>query len=288
MKDIEQKDLSLDQKPDENVIGSESCEPQEQSPEIVLTQLKVALAVENVSISFDGVKAVDDCSFELLENSITGLIGANGAGKTTMFNLISGLITPEKGRIIYKNKNITKKAVHKRARMGIGRLFQDVRGFSKMSALENVMVAFKNQKGEKFFQSIFFPLYGWRQQRELKKKAIELLSLVHLEEKRDYLEKALSYGQQKLLAIVRLLAFDSEIILLDEPTSGVNPTTVEEINVFIQKLVKEYGKTVFLIDHNLDNVMNLCDKIIVMDKGKVIAVDTPKKIQSFLEKKRSD
>lgn len=232
------------------------------------------LKVKNLSKSFEGLSAVSNCSFQIKDNSITALIGPNGAGKTTMFNLISGFLTPDSGKIIFDGHDITSALPHKRAMRGIGRTFQLIRIFPELSVIDNVMTAFTENR--RSFIEIFMPRKKY--QMEIHRKSMELLEQVNLSEHARTTASALSYGQKKLLEIVRAIALQSKLFLLDEPAAGVNRTMLNKIIELIKEL-KHQGKTVLIIEHDMGFVMNLCESIIVMDKGQEIALGPPKKIQ---------
>lgn len=219
------------------------------------------LEVKKLHKSFGGLKAVNDCSFEVRKNSITGLIGPNGAGKTTIFNLITGVIEKDEGQIIFEENSISSWPTHKRARAGLVRTFQAIRIFPNLNLIDNIKVAlpFTNESDQK-------------------NKAMELLKSVNLEEKAKLFAGELSYGQQKLLEIARCVATDPKMILLDEPAAGINPTMLNAILGYIQNLQKK-GMTILVIEHDMGFIMKLCEKIIVMDYGKEIAVGKPKEIQ---------
>ncbi|MDP2624992.1 MAG: ABC transporter ATP-binding protein [Candidatus Peregrinibacteria bacterium] len=232
------------------------------------------LSVRNLNKSFGGVKAVNQCSFTVRRNSITGLIGPNGAGKTTMFNLITGLLKPQEGEVIFDNENITHWPTHRRAKRGLTRTFQAIRLFPELTLVENITVALKDNK--QGIHQIF--VNQKKLQKRLHDEAMELLKSVDLDDKAKFKAGELSYGQQKLLEIVRCVALDPQMILLDEPAAGVNPTMLKLIIALIYKLQKQ-GKTVLVIEHDMGFIMNLCEKIVVMDYGKEIAMGPPKKIQ---------
>ncbi len=233
------------------------------------------LEIQNVCKSFNGVHAVDRCTFSVKKNKITGLIGPNGAGKTTMFNLISGLIKSDSGHIYYNDKDITELTPYKRALLGIGRSFQAIRLFPELTALENIIVAFQNNK-EKLWHSFtrFRP-----HQKNLEQRAMKLLESVNLEEKSNLKAYELSYGQKKLIEILRIQASDPNLILLDEPTAGINPTLIKEITKIIKELNKK-GKTIFIVEHNMPFIMDICEEIVVMDHGTKLAEGKPKDIQN--------
>lgn len=235
---------------------------------------EVLLKVEHLDKTFGGIKAVNDCSFEVRKHSITGLIGPNGAGKTTLFSLLMGLLKPDSGNIIFGEKNITRLATYRRARLGMAQTFQAIRLFPDLTVLENITVALKdNRQG---FWDSFRPQRPL--QRRLKTEAMEALKSVGLESKAHLKAGELSYGQQKLLEILRAVAMDPELILLDEPAAGVNRTLLKVIIDLIHHLQKQ-GKTFLIIEHDMGFIMNLCEKIIVMDYGKEIAIGAPVAIQ---------
>ncbi len=237
--------------------------------------MKDLLEIENITKAFGGVKAVDRCTFTVEKNSITGLIGPNGAGKTTMFNIISGLLKAEEGNIYFNDQNISKLSPYKRALLGLGRSYQAIRIFPELTALENIMVAFQDNK-EKLWHS-FTPLKKHRLRQE--KRAIKLLETVGLEEKSNLKGYELSYGQKKLIEILRAKANDSSLILLDEPTAGINPTLIKQVTKIIKDFQKE-EKTILIVEHNMPFIMNLCERIVVMDRGSNIAAGKPKEIQN--------
>lgn len=232
------------------------------------------LELIGISKCFDGVKAVDSVSLDFSSNKITAFIGPNGAGKTTVFNLISGFLKPDKGSIKFKGQNIVGLPPSRIARKGIGRLFQDIRIFKEMIVLDNVMAAFRNQAGEKWWVSLTNPFKVKRQEKELVEKADHLLQFVDLIGKKNEQAENLSYGQQKLLAIARLLASDAEILLLDEPTAGVSPSIIPHLLEVIRTL-RDQGKAVILIEHNLNVVSEISDWVFFMDEGQVTYFGLP-------------
>lgn len=232
------------------------------------------LSIRNLHKSFGGLKAVNDCEFTIRRNSITGLIGPNGAGKTTIFNLITGLLKLDEGQVIFDDQDITEWPTYKRARAGLTRTFQAIRIFPELTPIENIRVTLKENK-----QGIHHIFVNQEKlQKKLHKEAMKLLKSVGLEDVAHLKAGELSYGQQKLLEILRTIAMDPQMILLDEPAAGVNPTMLKLIINLIYKL-QEQGKTVLVIEHDMGFIMNLCEKIIVMDYGKEIAMGPPKEIQ---------
>lgn len=235
------------------------------------------LELKNITKSFGGVKAVNNISAGFERGKITALIGPNGAGKTTVFNLISGMYKPDAGEIFFKGQRIDGKPTYEIAKMGIGRLFQDIRVFNKMTVLENVLVAIPDQPGERFYEGIIMRKKVINTQKENIKKAEELLEFVKLIDKKNTLAENLSYGQQKLLSIARLLATDAEVLLLDEPMAGVNPELINSITEIIKKL-SQLGKTIIFIEHNINVVLEIANWIYLFDEGSIAAFGLPDEV----------
>ena len=236
------------------------------------------LQIENLEKSFGGIKAVNRCSLKVEKGSITGLIGPNGAGKTTLFNLITGFYKPERGGIWLSGNRIDGLPPHKIARRAISRTFQIPRELKEMTVLENLMLIPLRQKGEKIWNSLFRPSVVRDQEREIMEKALYVLEFVELIQLKDDYAKSLSSGQKKLLELARTLMSDPEMILLDEPGAGVNPTLMRKLIRNIEEL-REEGRTFFLIEHDMDLIMNLCDRVIVMNKGRELAEGKPDDIK---------
>jgi len=233
------------------------------------------LELKNITKSFGGIKAVNNVSIGFDEEKIYAFIGPNGAGKTTIFNIISGFIIPDEGSIYLKGINISNLSAWERARLGLGRLFQDVRVFNKMKVIDNVACGFHSQTGENPIYSIINRWRINRQEKLIKEKAMELLEFVELADKAEELAENLSYGQQKLLAIARLLACGSDILLLDEPTAGINPNMIEKILDLIRKLSMKESKTIIIIEHNMNVVIEIADWVYFMDEGQITAFGLP-------------
>lgn len=231
------------------------------------------LELKEVSKHFGGVKAIDDVSIGFEPGKITCVIGPNGAGKTTLFNLISGALIPDAGEISYKEKSIHGLSVHRVARLGIGRLFQDVRVFPRMTLIENVAVACKDSPGERFWHGPIWPIVGRLEEKSNLANAAEHLAFVGLAGMSEETGERISYGQQKLVAIARLLNNKAHCLLLDEPTAGVNPSMVEQILSVISRLAQS-GKTVVVIEHDLGIVGEIGDWVYLMDRGRVEAFGT--------------
>jgi branched-chain amino acid transport system ATP-binding protein/neutral amino acid transport system ATP-binding protein len=237
------------------------------------------LTVKNVVKEFDGFRAVDDLTFKIGKNTITGLIGPNGAGKTTTFNIISGSLNLDKGEVFLSGKKVDNYAAHKIARMGLARTFQIPRALKKMTVIENLMLVPSGQSGENLFKSWFNSKKVEEEEEKNYQKAYETLEFLELTHLENELAANLSGGQKKLLEMGRALMADPEIILLDEPGAGVNPTLMNKIAENIIKL-KERGKTILLIEHNMDLIMNICDQVIVMSDGKHLVEGTPAEIKT--------
>ena len=244
------------------------------------------LELDHISKAFDGVQAVDRASMGFDRGKITALIGPNGAGKTTVFNVINGFLPPDEGSVYYKEDDLIGLAPWAVAQKGIGRLFQDVHLFDQMTVQENVQSAFPEQKGESALWSVFGRWAVSDQERTLTEKTEELLAFVDLEAKTDDLAEDLSFGQQKLVAIVRLLAADADVLLLDEPTAGVNPGLVDQLLDTIENLADE-GKTVVIIEHNMDVVLEISDWVYFMDDGAVTAFGLPQDVLGDPEVRKS-
>ncbi|MBS3167715.1 ABC transporter ATP-binding protein [Candidatus Woesearchaeota archaeon] len=238
----------------------------------------MVLKVTNLEKDFGGIKAVNNCNFEIKENKITTLIGPNGAGKTTVFNLITGLIKPDKGHIHFRGNHLVGLKPYKIARLGLTRTFQLIRLFPKLTAMENMLLVRSNEL-ERFKDLIFNPKKIRHEENLNKQRCMEFLELVGIPEKHNFLAENLSFGQQKLLEIARALATESPLILLDEPVGGVNPKLRDKIRNILIK-IKEQGRTLLIIEHDMNFVMKISDKVIVLDEGTVIAEGPPKKIQN--------
>ena len=240
--------------------------------------MSAVLELDQVSKRFGGLAAVQDLSFDVQPGRITSLIGGNGAGKTTVFNLITGYLAPDAGQIRFRGQRIDGLAPHKIARTGISRGFQELRLFNRLTALDNVQAAVPQQKGESILRAIF----GGQELREeaqatetLSRQILDDLTISH---QVDTLAEQLSYGQQKLLALGRLVAAKGDFLLLDEPTSGLSPAMVDDFCDRMKALVAS-GRSILLIEHNVEIVMRLSDWVIVLHQGGKIAEGTPDEVR---------
>jgi neutral amino acid transport system ATP-binding protein len=228
------------------------------------------LEIANLSKRFGGVVAVDGCSLSVAAGSITGLIGPNGSGKTTVFNLVTGFIRPDGGEVRFKSRPIAGLGPDRIYGLGIGRTFQLARIFPRLTALENMLVPVRRAG----FRAMLS--HGqWRHERE---RAMEMLDFVEIAHVAGTVGGALSYGQRKLLELAAVMMAAPELVLLDEPAGGVNPALLEKIADHIRKLNRQ-GITFLLVEHNMPFVMNLCDDVVVLHQGKAIATGKPRDVR---------
>jgi neutral amino acid transport system ATP-binding protein len=233
------------------------------------------LEVHDVVRAFGGVRAVDGASFDVQANSITGLIGPNGAGKSTLFNCVSGFLRAHSGRVLLDGRPIHRLAAHRIARAGLVRTFQTPRALTRMTVLENVMLAAPRHPGERLGGAIA----GRGREREAREQAHALLTLVGLDGNAAVLAGTLSGGQRKLLDLVRAMMTEPRILLLDEPMAGVSPTLRVELLAHIKQLRDRDGITLLVVEHDLDFVMDASDRVVVMNDGRVIAEGTPDEVR---------
>jgi ABC-type branched-subunit amino acid transport system ATPase component len=232
------------------------------------------LRTRNLTKHFGGIVALDDVSVEFQPGSITALVGPNGAGKSTLFNTIIGLVIPDSGEVTLGNGRkmcLSGLPLHVIARRGVGMLFQDVRVFAKLTALENVAVGAQWQPGERPFTSLFRRAKAAVREREVMELARYYLDFVGLADKSHLWAEQLSFGQQKLVGFARLLAAGARVLLLDEPTSGVHPDRVNSILDLVQRLAEDHHRTVVMIEHNHDVVARVCDRVYRMEAGRIVA-----------------
>lgn len=232
------------------------------------------LRLERVKKSFGGLTAVNEVSFELHDTGITGLVGPNGSGKTTLFHLITGFYKLDQGHIYYRDKQISGLPPHTISRMGLVRTFQQTRALPFMSTLDNLLSSAPNQMGEHLIPVFLKPGRVRQEEKENRKRAREILDILKLTSLTDQLAGKLSFGQQKLVEWGRVLMARPKMILLDEPTAGINPTLIRQLVEVITRLSDD-GIKIFLIEHNMPFVAEICKKIFVMDSGTLIFSGTP-------------
>ena len=238
------------------------------------------LEVKNLSISFGGLKAVDNFQISIEKGQLYGLIGPNGAGKTTIFNLLTGVYKPDAGSIELAGVNITGRKTTEINQAGIARTFQNIRLFNDLTVAENLMVAMGDSVRYGLVGSILhFPRYA-REERIARERAEELLSIFHMERHADERAGSLPYGAQRRLEIVRALATNPSLLLLDEPAAGMNPSETAELMENIRKIRDTFQIAVLLIEHDMNLVMNICEGICVLNFGHIIAKGTPADIQA--------
>jgi branched-chain amino acid transport system ATP-binding protein len=238
------------------------------------------LEVKNLTRRFGGLVAVNDVSFTIIQYEIFGLIGPNGAGKTTLFNLMTGFLTPSSGQLLYQGAEFSQKLPHQIASLGIARTFQNIRLFGELSALENVRIARDSRINSNTIKGILGLPPAPREEEKSKQKALELLDLVGLSERIHEKAKNFSYGEQRRLEIARALALEPQILLLDEPAAGMNPSEKQQLSKFIRNLRDLFNLTIIIIEHHVPLVMGLCDRIAVLDFGQLIALGEPSVIRN--------
>jgi branched-chain amino acid transport system ATP-binding protein len=235
---------------------------------------------EKISKSFGGLKAVQNFELELDSGEIVGLIGPNGAGKTTIFNLITGMETPDTGSIYFNREYITNLPPHKISHCGIARTFQNIRLLEHLTVLDNIKVAYHNHIKYNLLHASFRLPAFFRTEREITEKSMQFIELFNLNKNAAELASALPYGKRRMLEIARALATEATLILLDEPAAGLNPNETEELVKLIKLIRDKFHVTILLIEHDMKLVMNLCERIIVLNFGKMIAQGTPLEIKN--------
>lgn len=233
------------------------------------------LEIKNLKKYFRGVKAVDNCSFEVKENTITALIGPNGSGKSTVFNLISGVLKEDSGKVIFNKTNITNFSPEAVSNVGISRLFQKSQLFNNLTVKENLLLALDNEDTK------FWKNFTGKNKitKEKKEKIKEMLKLVEMEEFENKLGRELSYGQKRLVELARTILKPHSFLILDEPVAGIHPKLRNEISKVLQNL-KRQGATILLIEHDMNFALKIVDNVIVMNNGKVIAEGKPSRIKN--------
>jgi branched-chain amino acid transport system ATP-binding protein len=237
------------------------------------------LTAQMVRKEFGGLVAVNDVDFTIPEGAIVSLIGPNGAGKTTFFNMLTGVYKPTGGRIVFAGEDITGKPPHAITERGIGRTFQNIRLFQNMTSLENVLVGMHSRLKGGIIRSILHTPGIKREERDAIERARELLKFVALERRDDATANSLPYGDQRRLEVARALATEPKLLLLDEPTAGMNPQESADFTAFVAKLRLEQKVSVLMIEHDMKVVMGISDRVTVLDYGEKIAEGGPKEVQ---------
>ena len=239
----------------------------------------MTLETLNLTKSFGGLCAVDGVSFTASTGELTCITGPNGAGKTTVFNLLTGFYAPDAGRVLLDGRDITRLSPAARAREGVTRTFQNIRLFKDLSVLDNVLIGLHNEMNYSLAGSIFrLPKY-WREEKIAKERALELLSIFGMEDLAKAQAGSLPYGAHRRLEIVRALATNPSLLLLDEPAAGMNPSETAELMENIKKIRDTFQIAIFLIEHDMSLVMGICEGIAVLNYGRIIAKGTPDEIK---------
>jgi branched-chain amino acid transport system ATP-binding protein len=238
------------------------------------------LKIENLSISFGGIMALHDVSFEVDRGDIYAIIGPNGSGKTTIFNCINRIYSPQKGQIVFKDDEITRMKAHGVCDLGIARTFQNIELFSNMTVMENLLLGCHRSKKTNMFSEIFFLSGAKSQEIRFHEKAEEIIDFLNLQIYREVRINALPFGVQKVVEIGRALSSEPEMLLLDEPSSGLNPEETEEMIFWIEDIKKIYGITVLIVEHDMNVVREVSNRVCALDSGRVITKGAPHEVQS--------
>ncbi len=238
------------------------------------------LETRKLGISFGGLKAVNDFNIKIYPGELVGLIGPNGAGKTTVFNLLTGVYVPTEGTVILNGQPLNGKKTYQFVEAGVARTFQNIRLFRQMTVIDNVKAAFTKDIRYNLFDASFRTKKYWDTEKRITDKAMELLEICGLADKANELAASLPYGRQRKLEIARALATDMKLLLLDEPAAGMNPTETAELLACINTIRERFGVAILLIEHDMSLVMNICERIQVIDYGQTIASGLPAEIAS--------
>jgi branched-chain amino acid transport system ATP-binding protein len=244
------------------------------------TTVEPLLDVQGLSRSFRGLQALTDYDLRLAPGTIHGVIGPNGAGKTTLFNLLSGFLKPSSGSIRFEGADITGAPAYQVSRLGIGRTFQNIRLFGDLPVIDNVKVGLQRHVRRSLIGTLLSTPVFAATERELTERAIELLELFGVDQHRDRLARHLPYGDQRRLEIARAVATRPRVLLLDEPNAGMNPVETQDLLRLIRRIRDDHGITVILVAHDIPLVMNLCDRIQVLNHGRIIADGIPAAVRS--------
>jgi branched-chain amino acid transport system ATP-binding protein len=238
------------------------------------------LKANKLTMQFGGLTAVSDFSIEIGDNDLYGLIGPNGAGKTTVFNMLTGVYAPTKGEITFDTKNITGLKPYEITHGGVARTFQNVRLFKELSVIDNVKISFNHEKSASLVESILRLPKFTSSEDEIEKEAYELLKVFNLHEKANELAKNLPYGEQRRLEIARALGAKPKLLLLDEPAAGMNPQETTELMELITWVRNHFKIAILLIEHDMKLVMGICENIVVLNYGEILAVGTPDQVKN--------
>jgi branched-chain amino acid transport system ATP-binding protein len=242
----------------------------------------VILNVEGLEKRFGGITALTDYSVKIRRGELVGLIGPNGAGKTTVFNLLSGVLKPTGGRIYFNNRDITRLRPDQNTALGIARTFQNIRLFKELSVLDNIKVAFHMRLGRDLWKTLFHTLQYRQAEIEMRQRSYEIMELFDLVSVKDIPAKNLPYGIQRRVEIARAMATLPKLLLLDEPSAGLNPNETEELVKILQNIHRENDLTIFLVEHDMKLIMAVCQKIQVLDRGRMLAMGAPDDVRHDL------
>lgn len=237
------------------------------------------LEVEKIHKSFGGVKAVDGISFSVEEGETVGIIGPNGAGKTTVFNLITGFYRVDQGKVLFLGKNITSSPPYKLPHLGIARTFQNLRLFSNLTVFENVLSAILRRDGYNVISSVFRTTDYFIKESKAEEKARKLIDFFQLSGKEDYPANSLPYGEQRRLELARALSIEPRLLLIDEPGAGMNPKEIQDLLQTLREVKKQFSLSIVIIEHQMGLVMNISDKVVVMDFGEMIMEGKPEEVK---------
>jgi branched-chain amino acid transport system ATP-binding protein len=239
----------------------------------------ILLAVRDLSVRFGGVLAVDGVSFDVRRGEVFTLIGPNGAGKTTVFNLISRIYQPSGGRIEYEGRLLTEQPPHRIAALGIARTFQNIELFEHATVLHNLLIGRHTHRGTNFFSDLFFTGRTRRAELHAREKVEEVIDFLDLQHHRDSLVGGLPYGVRKVVELARALCTEPRLLLLDEPSSGLNVEETEDMAFWIQDINNDLGITVLMVEHDMSLVSKVSDRVLAMNQGQVLALGTPREVQ---------
>ena len=241
---------------------------------------EVLLSAKNLSVRFGGVLAVNNVSFDVKQGEVFTLIGPNGAGKTTVFNLISRIYTPTTGEIIYLGNQLGEQPPHKIASLGIARTFQNIELFENASVLHNLLIGRHTHRKTSFWQDLFFTSTARAAELKAREKAEEVIELLDLQHHRDSHVAGLPYGVRKVVEMARALCTEPKLLLLDEPSSGLNVEETDDMAFWIADIKNELGITVLMVEHDMSLVSKVSDRVLAMNQGEVLAMGTPREVQS--------